>query len=147
MHQDYRLFEEVPDPVTFCQLRVDAGMSQRSLEAAAAGLPRTLFGVVVRYEGRVVGMARVIGDGGLCFQVSDVAVHPDHQARGLGKALMSRIVAYLQENVPAGSFVNLLADGEAHRLYAQFGFRPTAPESIGMDLVIRKAVPLAEPVR
>jgi GNAT superfamily N-acetyltransferase len=147
VHQDYSLFEEVPDPVTFCQLRVAAGMSPRSIAAATVGLPRTLFGVVVRYEGSVVGMARVIGDGGLCFQVSDVAVHPDHQARGLGKALMSRIVAYLQENVPAGSFVNLLADGEAHRLYAQFGFRPTAPDSIGMDLVIHRAAPAAEPVR
>ncbi|AFL89782.1 putative acyltransferase [Terriglobus roseus DSM 18391] len=147
MHQEYSLFEEVPDPATFCQLRVDAGMSPRSIEAAAAGLPRTLFGVVVRHKGRVVGMARVIGDGGLCFQISDVAVHPDHQARGLGKALMGRIVAYLQETVPAGSFVNLLADGEAHRLYAQFGFRPTAPDSIGMDLVIGSAAFAVEPVR
>lgn len=147
MDQVYSLFEEVPDPATFCQLRVDAGMSPRSIEAAAAGLPRTLFGVLVRHEGRVVGMGRVIGDGGLCFQVSDVAVHRDHQARGLGKALMTRIVAYLKRNVPVGSFVNLLADGEAHRLYAQFGFRPTAPDAIGMDLVIDSPASAVEPVR
>ncbi|SEC25865.1 GNAT family N-acetyltransferase [Terriglobus roseus] len=147
MHHEYSLFEEVPDPVTFCQLRVDAGMSPRSIEAATAGLPRTIFGVLVRHAGKVVGMGRVVGDGGLCFQVSDIAVHPDHQARGLGKALVSRIVAYLHENVPAGSFVNLLADGEAHRLYAQFGFRPTAPGSIGMDLVIDRTTRAAKPVR
>ena len=147
MHKDYSLFEEVPDPATFCQLRVDAGMSPRSIEAAAVGLPRTLFGVLVRFDDRVVAMGRVIGDGGLCFQVSDVAVHPDHQGRGLGKAVMSRIVAYLKRNVPAGLFVNLLADGEAHRLYAQFGFRPTAPASIGMDLVIGGAASATKPVR
>jgi GNAT superfamily N-acetyltransferase len=134
--QGYELFEKVPDPEVFCQLRVDAGMTPRSLAAATAGLPHTLFGVLVRYEGKVVGMGRVVGDGGLCFQVSDVAVHPDHQFRGLGKAIMSRLVEWLHAHVPPGSFVNLLADGEAYKLYAQFGFCPTGPASIGMDLVI-----------
>ena len=137
MRQGYELFEEVPAPEVFCRLRVDAGMTPRRVEAAVADLPNTLFGVLVRYEGKVVGMGRVVGDGGLCFQVSDVAVHPDHQSRGLGKAIMTRLVEWLHAHVPPGSFVNLLADGEAHKLYAQFGFRPTGPASIGMDLVIR----------
>jgi GNAT superfamily N-acetyltransferase len=136
MLQGYQLFEEVPDPAIFCQLRVGAGMTTRSLEAAIAGLPHTLFSVLVRYEGRVVGMGRIVGDSGLYYQVADVAVDPDHQFKGLGKAIVGRLVAWIHANVPKGSFVGLQADGEAHRLYAQFGFRATAPESIGMELVI-----------
>jgi hypothetical protein len=34
--------------------------------------------------------------------------------------------------------VGIIADGEANRLYAQFGFAPTAPKSIGMALVVRR---------
>lgn len=35
---------------------------------------------------------------------------------------------------PESAHVMLLADGPAHRLYEQFGFHATAPESIGMEL-------------
>ena len=34
-------------------------------------------------------MGRVIGDGGLFFQVVDIAVEPAHQGRGLGKAIVA----------------------------------------------------------
>jgi hypothetical protein len=39
--------------------------------------------------------------------------------------------------VPAETYVSLIADGEAHRLYAQYGFEPTAPASVGMALWLR----------
>jgi GNAT superfamily N-acetyltransferase len=103
----------------------------------AAGLPNTLFAVVIRRDGEAVGMGRVIGDGGLFYQVTDIAVDPRHQGRGLGKAIVGAIVDHLNRTTPPGAYVSLLADGEAHRLYAQFGFKPTAPECIGMALPIR----------
>ena len=40
--------------------------------------------------------------------------------------------AEILREAPENAFVSLLADGEAHRLYAQFGFEPTAPHAIGM---------------
>lgn len=40
-------------------------------------------------------------------------------------------------NVPYGAYVSLIASGDAHRLYGQFGFTPTAPASIGMEMHIR----------
>src|SRR6266403_353967 len=67
----------------FCQgppghRSVAAGLSPKTAEAAAAGLPNTLFAVLVRKDGRVVGMGRLVGDGGLFFQVVDIAVEPRH---------------------------------------------------------------------
>jgi hypothetical protein len=55
----------------------------------------------------------------------------------LGKAIVGKIAEYLRQETPSGAYVSLIADGEAHRLYAQFGFEPTAPASIGMALPIR----------
>jgi ribosomal protein S18 acetylase RimI-like enzyme len=82
-------------------------------------------------------MSRVIGDGGLFFQVVDIAVEPEHQRRGLGKAIVGKIVEHLKQTAPVGAYVSLMADGEAQRLYAQFGFNLTAPTSVGMALSIR----------
>ena len=42
----------------------------------------------------------------------------------------------LQTVVPAEAYVSLIADGEAKRLYAQFGFVETAPASVGMAVWI-----------
>jgi len=59
-------------------------------------------------------------------------VLPAYQGRGLGKRIMAAISDWLRANVPESGFVSLLADGEAQRLYAQYGFVPTAPASVGM---------------
>ncbi len=135
--EGYDLAVEVPGSADYRRLRVAAGLSPKSAEAAAAGLPNTLYGVVIRRDGEVVGMGRVVGDGGLFFQVVDIAVEPAHQGRGLGKAIVGALVAHLQQTAPVGAHISLLADGEAHRLYAQFGFKPTAPAAVGMAFSIR----------
>ena len=136
MDDAYRLSDETPAAEDYLRLRRISGLSPKSAEGAAIGLPRTIFGVVIRHEGRAVGMGRVIGDGALMLQVTDIAVDPEHQGRGLGKAIMGRIAAFI-DTLPDGAYVSLIADGEAHRLYGQFGFTPTAPASIGMQLHVR----------
>ena len=137
MDESYILSDETPAAEDYLRLRLVTGLSPKSAEGAAMGLPNTRFGVVVRHEGQVVGMGRVIGDGGLMFQVTDIAVEPAHQGRGLGKAIVGRLVHYLQTAVPDGAYVSLIADGDARRLYGQFGFMPTAPAAIGMEMYIR----------
>ena len=136
MDKGYHLTTTVPSAEDYRRLRVAAGLSPKSAEGAAIGLPKTLFGVTVEKDGKVVGMGRVIGDGGLFFQLTDIAVEPEHQRRGLGKAIVGEIVQYLKRAAPRGAYVSLIADGEAHRLYAKYGFKPTAPASIGMAMFI-----------
>jgi len=128
----YATLHAIPTPETYRHLRVAAGLSPKSAEAAARGLPNTLFAVQLLHEGEPIGMGRVIGDGGTAFQVVDIAVLPEHQGRGLGKRLMQEIAAWLREHVPEGGYVSLLADVPADALYGQFGFVPTAPRTVGM---------------
>lgn len=129
-------WEALPPPVAdYCQLRVAAGLSPKTPEAAARGLPNSLHAVSA-YEGaQLVAMGRIIGDGGCFAQIVDIAVLPGHQGRGLGKAVMQRLDAWAGQHLP-GAYVSLIADGQAHRLYAQFGFTMTAPRSVGMAKVI-----------
>lgn len=128
----YTTLHATPTADTYRHLRVACGLSPKSAEAAARGLPGTLCAVQILHEGEPVGMGRVIGDGGTAFQVVDIAVLPEHQGKGLGKLIMAEIAAWLREHVPETGYVSLLADVPADALYAQFGFVHTAPRTLGM---------------
>lgn len=134
---EYVLVERTPSVTEYRELRRLVGLSAKSEEAAVAGLPHTRFAVVVERDGIAVGMGRVIGDGGTAFQITDIAVLPAHQGKGLGKRIVGALVDWLRANAPRTAYVSLIADGQAKDLYAQFGFAPTHPEgSIGMYLRI-----------
>ncbi len=124
----------IPDAATYCHLRSVSGLSPKTAEAAARGLPNSLFAVQVLQGDEIVGMGRIIGDGGCFYQVVDIAVLPAHQGQGLGKLIMREIMQYIEEKVPASAYVSLIADGQAQQLYAQFGFTHTAPKSVGMAM-------------
>ncbi len=126
------LHARIPDIDTYRHLRREAGLSPKTSDAAAVGLPNSLYAVQAFDGPNVVGMGRVIGDGGLFFQVVDIAVLPAYQGQGIGKQIMAAISDWLRANVPESGYVSLLADGEAQQLYAQFGFVLTAPASVGM---------------
>lgn len=128
----YRLVPEVPGIDDYLRLRVDAGLSPKSREGASLGLPNSWFGVTVLFEGKAIGMGRVIGDGGTAFQIVDIAVEPAHQGQGLGKRIMAALMERLNSAAPAGAYVSLIADGDARHLYAKYGFEPVMPASIGM---------------
>jgi ribosomal protein S18 acetylase RimI-like enzyme len=130
----YDMEERAPSVDEYVRLRRDAGLSEKTADAARRGLANTWFGVTVRHRGEAVGMGRVIGDGGCFFEVVDIAVRPAHQRRGLGRRIMGALMAHLRAHAPGSAHVMLLADGPAHRLYEEFGFRATAPASIGMEL-------------
>lgn len=128
-------FPHPPGVDEYRELRVLAGLSPKSLEAATLGLSNTVFGVCLRDGERLLAMGRLIGDRGCFLQVVDIAVLPEWQGRGLGKAVMQQLDDWLRVHA-VGAYVSLIADGQANRLYAQFGFAETAPRSVGMAKVI-----------
>lgn len=136
MSGDILLVERFPDVDDYRRLRLAAGMTPKSEEAARRGLPNTLHGVSLLRDGELVGMGRVIGDGGCFFIVADIAVVPEWQGRGLGRRIMAALDAWLQANVPDSAYVNLVADGDAKYLYEKFGFVDTAPHSINMEYMM-----------
>ncbi|MEV4760149.1 GNAT family N-acetyltransferase [Micromonospora sp. NPDC049559] len=132
----YEIRPGVPTVETYRHLRASTGLGAKPVEAAAAGLPNTWYGVTVEHDGETVGMGRVVGDGGCFFQVVDICVLPEHQGRGLGKRIMTALTTELERRAPAGAYVSLIADGDARHLYAKFGFTETAPASVGMHRLV-----------
>ncbi|PPK92594.1 acetyltransferase (GNAT) family protein [Kineococcus xinjiangensis] len=134
--QGYRLVPTAPGVEDYLRLRRRAGLTPRTPEQAAAALPGSWLAhhVVHIATGETVAMGRVLGDGGWCFHVVDMAVLPEHQRRGLGDAVLTTLLEHIRAHAPAGAYVNLLADPPGRRLYARHGFTDTAPASVGMAL-------------
>ncbi|KAF1942134.1 hypothetical protein EJ02DRAFT_346095 [Clathrospora elynae] len=144
---DYVVLEGLPTPQVYHDLRKLSGMTPPPLEAVPKSLANS-FCCILAYERKhmlddvtpgveqtAVAMGRLLGDGALFLQLCDVAVHPDHQRRGLGKRIMQRLVDYVDDNAPH-AYVSLVAEPKAQKLYPLYGFKDVAP-SVGMFRMIR----------
>ena len=134
----YHVKSEIPDVRTYIDIRLAAGLSRKSEEAAAVGLKNSLFGVVVYSSETPIGIGRVIGDGGCFFEVVDIAVLPEHQKKGVGDSIMSSLMNYIHENAPSTAYVSLMADHHTPHFYERYGFKISEmPKSAGMFLRIK----------
>src|SRR5262249_48149081 len=78
-------------------------------------------------DGAVIGMGRVIGDGGLHYYLTDVVVVPAHQHHGLGSRIVAALTKYV-ESVPfKNTWVGLFPVEGTAEFYARFGYKPQRP--------------------
>jgi GNAT superfamily N-acetyltransferase len=130
----FKVEEGIPDVGEFLSLRIRAGMRPRSLEGATKGLGQELFSVLLRLEdsNAIVGMGRVIGDGGTIFVICDMLVIEEFQGKGGGTMIMNSLMEYLHSEAPPQAYINLMADVDG--FYEKWGFVPSLPNSRGMVL-------------
>ena len=135
---DYTIVYATPSVETYTSLRESIGLTPKTLQAATVGLANTLFAVLIALSSSpttIVGMGRMIGDGGCFFQVVDIAILPAHQGKGLGMMIMKELKDWMNKNVPKSGTVLLFADGRSNELYKLFGFVEMSgltPSSVGM---------------
>ena len=105
-----------------------------SFEQTELALRHTLFRVSVYDKGKVVAMARMIGDMGLDYYIKDVVVRPEYQKRGIGKLLINELLKFIRENGVSGTdiFVELCAVPDKIPFYEKFGFDANEAQRLKM---------------
>lgn len=95
-----------------------------SPEQTALAMEHSIFRVSVWDNERIVGMARMIGDMGLCYYIKDVIVIPEYQAQGIGKMMINELLKFINDNGISGTdiFVELCAMPDKIGFYEKFGF-------------------------
>jgi GNAT superfamily N-acetyltransferase len=93
--------------------------TRADVERQVAGAWRVV-GAYDESTGAQVGFARALSDGVCEAYLADVFVLAGHRGHGLGK----RLVAGMIEDGPGAHLRWTLFTGDAHGLYAQFGFAP-----------------------
>ena len=95
-----------------------APLGDKPPEALATVFGNSMF-VCLVYAGDVLaGAGRVLADGLDCAYIADVAVHPDHQGRGLGRAIIRRLVALSRGHKKIILYANPGTEG----FYGKLGF-------------------------
>lgn len=129
---DLTLVERDPTPEEYRRPRSMVGWNEPHADAVRAGLPSSVFSVVLERDGEAVGCGRVVGDGGIYFYVQDVIVVPELQGRGWGARIMDVVMRYLGETVRPGSFVGLMAAKDVEGFYRRYGFERRPDDRPGM---------------
>lgn len=80
----------------------------------------SMFTCFIYSDDTLIGAGRAIADGLDCAYVADVAVHPDFQGMGLGKA----IIGHLVESAKGYRKIILYANPGAEGFYLSQGFLP-----------------------
>jgi ribosomal protein S18 acetylase RimI-like enzyme len=70
-----------------------APLGEKPPDDLAAVFSKSMFKCFVYTDGMLVGAGRALADGLDCSYIADVAVHPEHQGVGLGKAVVGKLVA------------------------------------------------------
>lgn len=130
------IVEQLPTAGEYNRLRAAVGW--RTYDEATAGrhLPASLYGVCARRGGETVGMARVVGDGGLVFYIQDVIVVPEWQRRDIGTQLMDRVMEYIRQNAFEQSYVGLMSAKGKEPFYEKYGFIARPTELLGAGMTI-----------
>ena len=123
-------------------LRISAGWMVINPEQAQAGLDGSAFIIAANDGRKIVGMARLVWDGGYAALIKDVLVLPEYQGKGIGKHLMEQIISYLKEQMKSGwgIAIDLMSAIGKEEFYEKFGFvsRPRNNRGAGMDMWLTK---------
>jgi predicted GNAT family N-acyltransferase len=120
----------------FNDLRKSVGWDIIEKELAEKTIDNALFIITAVYNGKIIGMARICGDGGYVVIITDVIVKPEFHNNGIGKELMQKIMEHLKNNLKIGQkvFVNLMAAKNKETFYKQFGFEEGPNDKTGAGM-------------
>ena len=94
------------------------GMASRPPELLRKSFTASAVVVFAYADGQPVGFGRAISDGAYQSAIYDVAVRPEFQGQGIGKRILSHILALL----PKGNVILYASPGK-EAFYATLGFR------------------------
>jgi len=126
----------IPEIEDYLSLRELNGWHGYPKDRALHGLNNSLFSVYAQRREKVIGFARIVGDGYTYFYIQDVLVHPQYQNNGIGSEIMSRIMKFVFEKAPlnTGSFISVMIAPGLKKFYNKYGFETYPDNSPGMRI-------------
>lgn len=130
--QEIEVLYEPPTAKEYVDLRSAAGMRERKIGSAEKGISNSVFWITLRNQGKLIGMGRIVGDGGTVVQITDIAVDPEQQGKGYGSFIFDQIQKFILAEIPDDAFVCLFAEREIAFFYQDKGFEFSQDKWPGM---------------
>jgi len=128
------LSEALPTVGEYVDLRARAGWGSIDMDTASTTIERAALTISLRDKGRLVGLARVMGDGVLYFFLADLIVDPAFRGERLGERLMQAVTGHFVACAKPGASITLVPLKGGESFYERFGYVrcPDGPFGTGM---------------
>jgi ribosomal protein S18 acetylase RimI-like enzyme len=130
------ILEKTPGAQDYNLLRTLVGWHVCDPGTVERSLPGSWYFLCAEVDGKTVGMARIVGDGGIIFYIQDVIVHPDYQRQGIGTKLMDRIMDRIREKAVQNTVVGLMASKGREPFYKRYGFTVRPNDFLGSGMTL-----------
>jgi len=126
--------EEVPSAAEYREFRAKAGWGDIDESIARQTIGAACYTITLRRQGKLIGFARVMGDGALYFFLADLIVDSSLRGAGLGDRLMRAVTDYFDRSAKPGATIALIPLRGGESFYERFGFArcPDGPFGTGM---------------
>lgn len=122
-----------PSNQQFNELFCSVGWGDREDEKINTHRQSSCFAVCVFEEEKIIGMARVVGDGAY-YTVYDVVVRKESQGKGVGTMLMNEVVRWYKTIEDDDTYLYLGASYGKEKFYEKFGFKARPYGHIGAGM-------------
>ena len=119
---DVTISERLPAAAEYIDLRMRLGWGAIGEATAERTIQSAAFTISLRRHDRLLGIARVMGDGALFFFLADLIVALELRGGGYGDRLMEAVTAYFDRNAKPGATIALIPLSGRESFYERFGF-------------------------
>lgn len=131
----FEVVENGLDATIYQMLREKVGFKEYAQEDVCVALAHSLYSVVIYDQQRPIGIARIVGDGRICFFLKDVVVDPVYQKLKIGKLIMQYLFKYFHENACEGAYIGLMSTPQCIPFYEKYGFVQRPCEGMGPGMI------------
>ena len=124
MMDKIELVDNILKPEDFVRLRTATGFADIPLPHATKALQNGLVNVSALFDGKLVGMGRLVGDGAMYWYLQEIIVLPEYQGKGIGRMIVNHLVEYAISHSSTGKFTTIggvSANGK-EGFYQKLGF-------------------------
>lgn len=129
-------YEDKISAEEFLALRAHVGWVELPLEEAQACVDNVYYIMCVRDDGKAIGVARLMWDGGYMAFLSDVIVDEKYRGLGIGRKLVESCIEKLKGDLKPGFKVKMTLNSAKGKeaFYEKFGFEVRPNDRAGCSL-------------
>ena len=131
------IVENKLDVETYLDIRASVHWKVFRKEQAEKALNNSLYTVMAVENGKTIGMGRIVGDGAVICYIQDFVVRPEYQGTSIGRKMMERLIAHVEELRMDQSemMLCLMCAKGRERFYEKFGFIGRPTENLGPGMI------------
>ena len=131
-----KILENVLTVADFIKLYESTGWGKKCEDIVQVSLENSYVTFAVVEEENVIGMARLLGDGGMAFYLKDFVILPEFQGKGIGKELLDYVQNYIRNQLKDGwqTKLELMSAKGKEEFYKKFGFEERTSKYLGAGM-------------